>query len=132
MTIFFPFIVAFIITTLATPLSLIFIRKMGLLDDPKFHKHPGIIHKKSTPRGGGIPLFIGIVITGIFFLPFTSPVIALFVASFIALLIGVIDDKYDISPYIRFLGNIVVALIVVGSGITVPFITNPLGGILYL
>jgi UDP-GlcNAc:undecaprenyl-phosphate GlcNAc-1-phosphate transferase len=105
---------------------------MGLVDDPKSHKHPAMLHKKPTPRGGGIPLFLGIVITGIFFLPFTKAVIALFVAGSIALLIGVIDDKYDLSPYLRFIVNIAVALIVVTAGITVPFITNPFGGILYL
>lgn len=132
MIIFFPLIIAFLITVLITPASLVLIRKLGLLDDPKAHKHPGIIHKKIIPRGGGIPLFIGIVLTGLFFLPLTKIVIALFTAGFIALLIGVLDDKYDISPYIRFIGNIVVALIVVGSGITIPFITNPFGGILYL
>jgi len=132
MTIFFPLIIAFLITTIVTPISLGIIRKMGLLDDPKIHKHPGIIHKKIIPRGGGIPLFIGIVLTGIFFLPLTKTVIALFTAAGIALLIGVADDKYDISPYVRFIGNIVVALIVVVSGITIPFITNPFGGIFYL
>ncbi len=130
--IFLPLIIAFIITMVLTPLSVIAIKKMGLLDDPKMHKHPGIIHKKPTPRGGGIPLFIGIVLTAIFFLPLTKTVLALFIAGLIALIIGVIDDKYDISPYLRFIANIVVALIVVGSGITVPFITNPFGGILYL
>jgi UDP-GlcNAc:undecaprenyl-phosphate/decaprenyl-phosphate GlcNAc-1-phosphate transferase len=132
MTILFPLIIAFLLTTFLTPISIIFIKKIGLMDDPKKHKHPGIIHKKITPRGGGIPFFLGIVITGLFFLPLTKTVIALFIAGFIALLIGVLDDKYDISPYIRFIGNIVVALIVVGNGITIPFITNPLGGILYL
>ena len=132
MIIFFPFIIAFIITTLITPLSLIVIKKIGLVDDPKLHKHPAMLHKRPTPRGGGIPLFIGIVITSIFLLPKTAAVIALFVAGSIALLIGVIDDKYDISPYLRFLANIAVALIVVTAGITVPFITNPFGGILYL
>ncbi len=132
MFIIFPFIIAFILTALITPLSLIIIKKVGLLDDPKKHKHPGIIHKKPIPRGGGIPLFIGIFLTAMFFLPFTKPVIALFIAGSIALLIGVIDDKYNISPYIRFLVNILVAAIVVGSGITIGFITNPLGGILYL
>jgi len=132
MTVIFPFIIAFILTTFITPISIIIIKKVGLLDDPRIHKHPGIIHKKPTPRGGGIPLFIGIVLTAIFFLPFTSPVIALFMAGSIALLVGLIDDKYDISPYLRFLVNIVVALIVVGSGITISFITNPFGGILYL
>lgn len=132
MTIFYPLIIAFILTTILTPISLRLIRKMGLLDDPKTHKHPGIIHNKAIPRGGGIPLFLGIALTGIIFLPLTKTVIALFMASFIALLIGVLDDKYDISPYIRFAGNIAVAVIVVGSGITIPFITNPFGGILYL
>jgi len=132
MSIFFPLIIAFVITTILTPISLGLIKKMGLLDNPKTHRHPGIIHKKTTPRGGGIPFFIGIAITGMFFLPFTKIVAALFVAGLIALLIGVLDDKYDISPYVRFIGNIVVALIVVRSGITIPFITNPLGGILYL
>jgi len=105
---------------------------MGLLDNPKTHKHPGIIHKITTPRGGGIPFFVGIVLTGLFFLPLTKTIIALFAAGFIALLIGVLDDKYDISPYVRFVGNIIVALMVVENGITISFITNPFGGILYL
>ncbi|MDO8659734.1 MAG: MraY family glycosyltransferase [Candidatus Parcubacteria bacterium] len=132
MSVILPFIIAFIITTLITPISIVVIKKLRILDDPKKHKHPGIIHKKPTPRGGGIPLFIGILVTGIFFLPHTQTIIALFLAGTIALLIGVLDDKYDISPYVRFIGNILVAVIVVGSGITVPFITNPFGGILYL
>jgi UDP-GlcNAc:undecaprenyl-phosphate GlcNAc-1-phosphate transferase len=105
---------------------------MGLLDNPKTRKHPGIIHKTITPRGGGIPFFVGIFLTTMFFLPFTKTLSALFLAGFIALIIGVLDDKYDISPYIRFISNIVVAFIVVKAGITIPFITNPLGGILYL
>jgi UDP-GlcNAc:undecaprenyl-phosphate/decaprenyl-phosphate GlcNAc-1-phosphate transferase len=132
MIIFFSLLVAFIITAILTPLSLIFVKKMGLLDDPKKHKHPGIIHTKTVPRGGGIPFFIGILITGLFFLPLSKTVIALFIAGLIALIIGVLDDKYDISPYVRFAGNIVSAIIVVRAGITIPFITNPFGGILYL
>ena len=130
---FLPFIVAFILTAIVTPISLIFIKRFGIFDDPKVHKHPAIIHKIPIPRGGGIPLFIGIVVTGILFLPLTSKiVIALFFASFISLVVGVIDDKFDISPYLRFFINIIVALIVVASGVGIPFITNPFGGILYL
>ena len=95
MIIFLPFIIAFIITTIATPLCLIVIKKIGLLDDPKYHKHPGMIHKKPTPRGGGIPLLIGIVIAGILFLPFTKAVIALFVASLILFFLG---EKHKLLP----------------------------------
>jgi len=130
--IFLPFIISFIIVVVATPLSIIFIKKLGIIDDPKKHKHPAILHKKSIPRGGGIPLFIGVVIAGLLFLPLTKIVIALFLASFISLLIGVLDDKYDLSPYIRFIFNIIAGLIIVGSGVGIPFVTNPFGGTFYL
>ena len=130
--IFLPFIISFIIVVVATPLSIIFIKKLGIIDDPKKHKHPAILHKKPVPRGGGIPLFIGVVIAGLLFLPLTKIVIALFLASFISLLVGVLDDKYDLSPYIRFIFNIIAGLIIVGSGVGIPFVTNPFGGTFYL
>jgi len=130
--IFFPFLISFIIVVVATPLSLIFIKRLGIIDDPKKHKHPAILHKKPVPRGGGIPLFIGVLIAGILFLPLTKIVIALFLASFISLIIGVLDDKYDLSPYVRFIFNIIAGLIIVGSGVGIPFVTNPFGGTFYL
>lgn len=126
------FLTAFLATALATPLSLIFIKKWGLFDDPKQHKHPAMIHKKPIPRGGGIPLFIGIWIAAIFFIPITKITIALFLASLCAVIIGTLDDKLDVSPYLRFFTNIVVAGIVVSSGVGIPFITNPFGGVIHL
>ena len=132
MSVFLPLITAFVITVLSTPISLIFIKRFNLFDDPKSHKHPGIIHTKPIPRGGGIPLFAGIVLGGFLFLPLTKITIFLFIASFISLLVGILDDKFDLSPYLRFILNILIAGIVVGSGIGIPFITNPFGGILYL
>lgn len=132
MLFFYPLLVAFFVTVLATPLSLIFLKKFNVFDDPKKHKHPAIIHTKPIPRGGGIPLFIGITVATLIFLPMTKITISLFFASFIALAIGVLDDKLDVSPYLRFFANIVTAAIVVLSGVSIPFITNPLGGILYL
>jgi len=129
---FLPFITAFIVTVLATPIALIFIKKFGLMDDPKVHKHPAMLHTKPVPRGGGIPLFIGITIAGLIFLPITAITLSLFAASFIALIVGTVDDKYDLSRYLRFGINITCALIVVSVGIGIPFITNPLGGVIHL
>lgn len=126
-----PFLIALITTAIATPICIYFLKKIGLVDDPK-RKHPGIIHKKPIPRGGGIPLFIGTFVAGILFLPINPTIGAIFLASFIALVVGVLDDKYDISPYLRFGTNIFCALIIVAAGISVNFITNPAGGILYL
>lgn len=62
---------------------------------------------------------------------------AIFLAAFLALTIGVIDDKLnaqskDASPYLRLLINILCAVIVVGSNVHIGFITDPFGGILHL
>ncbi len=131
-SIFFPFIIAFLSTVLITPIALIYIKKWGLIDDPKKHKHPAMLHTKPVPRGGGISLFFGIFVASILFLPITKTTIALGVASFISLVVGTLDDKYDLSRYLRFGINILCAVIVVGSGVGIPFITNPFGGILPL
>lgn len=130
--IFYPLAISFLATVAATPLSLIFIKKWGIIDDPQKHKHPAIIHKKPIPRGGGIPLFIGVLLGSILFLPMTQTVIVLLTAALMCLLVGILDDKFDLSPYIRFPINIFCAVLVVASGISIPFITNPFGGIFYL
>ena len=133
----YPFFLAFIITAGLTPVCIKFIKKFGLIDNPKVHIHPAIIHTKSIPRGGGIPLFLGALIAGLIFLPITKITISIFSAAFLALIIGVIDDKFnakskDVSPYLRFMINIITAIIVVASGISIHFITNPFGGIFHL
>lgn len=127
----YPLFVSLIITIITTPISLFFLRKFGIFDDPKKHKHPAIVHNKPIPRGGGIPLYLGVFIAGVIFLPVTKITLALFLASFLALAIGVLDDKLDVSPYLRFVINILTAIIIVNSGVTIDFITNPLGGIFH-
>ena len=131
-TIILPLITAFVFTVVATPISLIFIKKWKIVDDPKTHKHPAIIHKKPIPRAGGIPLFIGVLLASLIFIPVMNITLAIFGAALICLLIGTFDDKYDVNPYLRFLINIFSAVIVVWAGVNVPFITNPFGGILFL
>lgn len=130
--IFLPFIVALLSTAIMTPISILILKRLKIVDDPKVRKHPAVIHTKPIPRGGGIPLFLGAVIAGIIFLPINQITIAIYLAAFISLAIGVLDDKFDISPYIRFIVNIFCAVLVVAAGVNVDFITNPLGGILYL
>src|SRR4051812_27714029 len=134
---YLPALVAFFVTLVATPIVIQLSRKFGLIDDPKKHIHPGIIHNRPIPRGGGAAIFIGLLFAALFSLPISTSTIAIFIAAFLALCIGLLDDKFnaeakDVSPYLRFLINILCAVIIVGSGITIPFITNPFGGILHL
>lgn len=132
-----PFLFSFVLTAIFVPITIVFAKRLGLMDDPKRHKHPAMLHTKPIPRGGGIPLFLGALVTALFFLPWNWTTVAIFFAAFLALMVGLVDDKLnaqskDVSPYIRFFINIVTAVIVVASGISIHFITNPFGGIIHL
>lgn len=131
--IFLSSLIAFIAVVFFTKISIKLFKKIGLVDDPKQHVHPGIIHNKPIPRGGGLSLFLGVIISGIIFLPMNNLTVSLFIAGLIMLVVGIIDDiqnsiSRDVSPYLRFLVNIFVAILVVNAGVSIQFITNPFGG----
>lgn len=132
-TVFFlPLLYSCLVTALITLVCIPLYKKIKLVDDPKLHKHPGIIHTRPIPRGGGLPMVLGIVLVGFFILPITKITIALLIAVLLSLVVGLLDDKYDLSPYARFGINLLAAGVVVGSGVGIPFITNPLGGVIHL
>ena len=82
----------------------------------------------TVPRGGGLPIFLSILITSLFLLPLDKHLIGILIAAFITLVIGVWDYIKDISPIFRLFTNILIALIVVGSGIGIAYLSNPFSG----
>lgn len=129
---FVPALLSFLITLLVTPLVIRLAFATHLVDDPKIRKHPAHTHRGIIPRAGGLALLVGVVIPSLFFLPLNKSLVGILVAGALTTLIGLVDDQYDLSPYIRFVGNLLTALIVVGAGIGIPFITNPLNGVILL
>lgn len=128
----YPFLVSLGIAFITTPFVILWAKKLNLLDDPKTHKHPAIIHKKPVPRAGGLPIFIAVFLTTIAFIELSLQIDVILLCGALVVLVGILDDKYDISPYIRFGTNIVFAAAVVFFGnVAIPFVTNPLGGILH-
>lgn len=123
---------SFIATLVATPITRLIAKRWGLVDDPARRRHPAAIHHKPVARAGGLAIFIGIVIGTVAFLPLNSIFLTILLAGFLVVIVGLLDDKYDLSPYIRFFMNIFCAGTVVFSGLSLPYITNPLGGILHL
>ncbi len=123
-------VVSFLATVFVVPVVIRIARKLKLMDDPKTHIHPAVIHKKPIPRAGGLAIYIGMIVAASLFIEWNSFTITLFGAGLIVVMTGLLDDKYDLSPYVRFGLNIIAAIIVVYAGVTVPFITNPLGGML--
>ncbi|MBI3103603.1 undecaprenyl/decaprenyl-phosphate alpha-N-acetylglucosaminyl 1-phosphate transferase [Candidatus Daviesbacteria bacterium] len=132
MIFFLPALISFIVTTLSTPLTIKFAKKFNLLDNPKERPHPAHTQKRIVPRAGGLSLFLGIIISLLIFTPFRAYTLGLIAALIILLLVGLLDDKYqNLSPYLRLIVQFIAASILVFSGVSIQFITNPLGGIIY-
>lgn len=123
-----------LISLIITPLVRNFFISKKWIEDPvkKDQKTKNATALSPVPRGGGIPIFIAVFFTLIFLLPVDKHFIGIFVASLICLMIGVWDDIKDISPKVRLFTNILIALIVVGSGIGIAYISNPFGGVVDL
>lgn len=127
-----PFVVAFLVSLFFTPITVIIFKKMGWVIDPKKTPHPAHIHKEPVPKGGGLPVFLGIFICFILLFKGDKHINAILIAAFITMIVGVIDDIKSLSPYWRLFFNFLAALIIVGSGIGISFVTNPIGGIIDL
>ncbi|MBI3342858.1 undecaprenyl/decaprenyl-phosphate alpha-N-acetylglucosaminyl 1-phosphate transferase [Candidatus Gottesmanbacteria bacterium] len=130
----FPaFLIAVLITFATTPLVRLLAMRWGLVDDPKVRPHPAHTHTGIIPRAGGLAIYIGAIASILLFLPLTKLVIGVIVAVTILTLVGLIDDKGDVNPYLRLATNATAALLVIGTGAGIPYITNPVtGGIIHL
>jgi UDP-GlcNAc:undecaprenyl-phosphate/decaprenyl-phosphate GlcNAc-1-phosphate transferase len=129
--IFSIFIISFSLTYLLVPFTIYFANRFGLVDNIKKRPHPAHTHKGIIPRAGGLPIYLGIFIPLLIFFPQAKETIGILIGSSILILVGLWDDKRDRSPYLRFIINIIAAVIVVSYGIDMPYITNPFGGILH-
>lgn len=127
-----PFVLALIVSLLTTPLTVFIFQKMGWVVDPAKTPHPAHIHKTPVPKGGGIPIFIAVTITILLLLKPDNHLLAIGVAGLITLIVGIIDDIRSSSPYLRLGMNFLVTAIIVGSGIGIAYVSNPLGGVIDL
>lgn len=126
-----PFLASFLISFLATPLAIKIGWKARLVDAPtreqikKTHTYP-------VPRGGGIPIFLALFLTSLIFLPLDKHLTGVLIGAFFATVIGIIDDRTSINPYLRLITCFIAAGIVVAAGIGIAFITNPFDGLIFL
>ena len=131
---FYSLAVAFVVSYLFTPRVRDFLVARSLVEDPakRSQKSTNVTATSSVPRGGGISIFLGIITSLLLFLPIDKHVICIIIALTLTLIVGFIDDLFDISPKFRLLTNILAAVIVVASGIGIAYISNPLGGVIDL
>ncbi|WP_442602588.1 glycosyltransferase family 4 protein [Paenibacillus sp. KN14-4R] len=128
------FVVACVISLLLTPLVKRFAFRVGAVDAPNERK----VHSRIMPRLGGLAIFLAFV--GAYFV--ISPVLnsynpeaglALLLGGGVVVLTGALDDRFQISPRYKLLGQLIAAIIVVSFGLVIdlsslPFIGDWLAG----
>ncbi|NCN82546.1 MAG: undecaprenyl/decaprenyl-phosphate alpha-N-acetylglucosaminyl 1-phosphate transferase [Candidatus Pacebacteria bacterium] len=127
------FFLSFLLAFLITPMVIKLYKKHGWLDDPKKQVHAKKTHKIAVPRGGGIVVFFAILVCSLLFLQFDQYLLAILAGAGILAIVGFLDDIYDLHPFPRLLANGFAALLVVGSGIGIAYVSNPFGpGVIHL
>ena len=125
-----PLLFSFLLCVILVPITIKLANKFGFVDNPRSHKHPAIVHKKTLPRAGGVPIYIAVVVSALAFTMSTQKLMGIVLGGLVLIIVGVLDDKYDIKSRYKLLAQVVAALIVVGSGIGITFIPNPVSAVL--
>lgn len=120
----FAFVIAFIFTFATTPLVRRFAYKIGAVDVPRDKRR---VHKRPTPRIGGLAIIFGFMVAVISFNDDWSREIAsVLIGVGILGVLGVIDDCRNLDAKLKFVVQILAALIVVLYGdIRISVISNP-------
>lgn len=127
------FLISATLAAVSAPLVIAWYKRRGWLDDPKRLPHAKKTHSKPVPRGGGIVVFVGLLIASLLFLNFDPYLIAILLGATLLMIVGVLDDIFSLHPLIRLGTGLLASLIVVGSGIGIAYVSNPFGpGVIHL
>lgn len=128
-----PFLIALVLAALMAPFVIAFYKHNKWVDDPTEKKHAKKTHSEAVPRGGGLVVFFSIIVSSLILLNLDQYLIAILSGATLLAVVGTLDDIYDLHPIIRLVTGLIAALIVVGSGIGIAYITNPFGpGVIHL
>ncbi|HID90062.1 MAG TPA: undecaprenyl/decaprenyl-phosphate alpha-N-acetylglucosaminyl 1-phosphate transferase [Anaerolineales bacterium] len=125
------FAVAAVAAAVLTPFSAWIGRRLGLVDRPGGRR----THRGEVPRLGGLALFLAFVIAlGIgqaFRIPTADPnesrrLLGLILGSLWMFLVGLADDRWDLSPAVQILAQLVAGGIAIATLIFIERVNNPL------
>ncbi|ACL70540.1 MraY family glycosyltransferase [Halothermothrix orenii] len=122
------FLLGLLVTFISTPLVKKMALTIGAVDMPNQRR----LNSKPVPNLGGIAIYLGFVISVLLFSPAGSLLTGILLGGTVILLTGIIDDLRELPPFVKLLGQITAASILILYGVRVEFITNPFGGMFYL
>lgn len=123
---FTAFLTSVVVTAACTPLARRFALKAGLVDVP----NPRRINKVPMPTGGGIAIFAGLLAAS--FVGYVPHFTVTAITAALILLLGLLDDRFELSAGVKFGGQFLAVLFYVFYGPRIEFMSNPFGQMLYL
>ena len=120
----FAFVIAFIFTFATTPLVRRFAYKIGAVDVPRDKRR---VHKRPTPRIGGLAIIFGFLVAIISFNDsWSRELVSILIGVGILGVLGIIDDCKELDAKLKFVVQIIAALVVVIFGdIRISVMSNP-------
>jgi UDP-GlcNAc:undecaprenyl-phosphate GlcNAc-1-phosphate transferase len=129
----YAFLAAAAVTALLTPVTMRLARAVGAIDEPRERG----LSERPTPLLGGLAIFAGTLVAGLIWLPGGYGVGAsrqphlwsgVLLAAGLITLVGALDDRFDLPPAVKLVGQVLAAVIVVHFGVAVKAITLPFVG----
>lgn len=117
------FVVALVISFMATPHAKLLAEKIGAIDVPKDKRR---MHKEPIPRLGGIAIFAGFLMAFLLFGVLTPEMLGILAGSVIIVFLGVLDDRKPLPASLKLIVQIVAATIVALCGVRIEVFTNPI------
>src|SRR5512136_2739522 len=111
----FPALAAFSLTVISVLIALKVFPKLGLMDRPEKYG----LKRKPIPYPGGILLYLVFVLLALMFFEPTLKLMGLLFGSGLLVLISFIDDRINLPPLLRLGVQLIVALVMVITGIGV-------------
>lgn len=87
-------------------------RRFGLLDHPEGRKD----HAEPTASTGGLAMAVGIFLTMLLFTECSWQIIAFMIAAALVVVVGMLDDRYDLRWWVRVLAQCGAVLVMVYAG----------------
>lgn len=125
-------LIAFLIALLSTLLLTYPVKKLavklGVVDFPNYRK----IHKKITPRLGGLAIFLGALLGALYLQPHHEHLLEIFLGAVVIIITGALDDRFGIRPVVKLAGQLIAASFLISSGLIIEKITLPFVGMIDL
>jgi len=117
-------LVALVVSFLMTPVVKGFAYKVGAIDIPKDERR---MHKVPIPRLGGLAIFIGFMVSILLFVPIMGnrQMQSILLGAVIIVVLGVVDDIMALPAKLKFVIQILAALIPALNGVSIQALSNP-------